>query len=106
MVNPKISFGIIVLNGEPFTKYCLRQIYPLAHEIIVVEGASQYARDVADENGHSLDGTLRALWEFKEQEDPEDKVKIISVMVFGKKRMCKVGPMQNEPLAIIRFEVQ
>lgn len=78
MVNPKITFGIIVLNGEPFTKYCLRQLYPFAYEIIVVEGASQYAKDAADENGHSLDGTLEALYEFKEQEDPEDKVQIIT----------------------------
>ena len=40
MTNPiKITFGIIVLNGEPFTRYCIRALYPHAHEIIVAEGA-------------------------------------------------------------------
>ncbi|MGA1791474.1 MAG: glycosyltransferase family 2 protein [bacterium] len=77
MNNPRISFGIIVLNGEPFTKYCLRQLYPCAYEIIVVEGGSRKAvREAPD--GHSTDGTLEALREFKAQEDPEDKVKIIT----------------------------
>jgi len=74
---PRISFGIIVLNGEPFTKYCLRQLYPHAHEIIVVEGGSEKARHVAPE-GYSTDGTLEALGEFKAQEDPEDKVQIVT----------------------------
>lgn len=77
MNNPRISFGIIVLNGEPFTKYCLRQIYPYAYEIIVVEGGSRKAiQDAPD--GHSTDGTLEALWEFKETEDRESKVNIIT----------------------------
>ena len=74
---PRISFGIIVLNGEPFTKYNLRQIYPYAHEIIVVEGGSEKAQEFAP-NGYSTDGTLENLYEFKAEEDPEDKVKIIT----------------------------
>lgn len=73
----KITFGIIVLNGEPFTRYCLRQIYPFAHEIIVVEGGSRHARDQAP-LGHSTDGTLEALKDFKEKEDSEHKVRIVS----------------------------
>ena len=77
MNNPRISFGIIVLNGEPFTKYCLRQIYPYAYEIIVVEGGSRKAINEAPD-GHSTDGTLEALRKFKEKEDPEDKVKIVT----------------------------
>jgi hypothetical protein len=39
----RVSFGIIVLNGEPFTRYNLRALYPFAHEIIVVEVASPFA---------------------------------------------------------------
>jgi hypothetical protein len=35
---PLISFGMIVLNGEPFLRYNLRVLYPFAHQIIVVEG--------------------------------------------------------------------
>lgn len=74
---PKITFGIIVLNGEPYTKYCLRSIYQFAHEIIVVEGGSKKAIDQAPE-GHSVDGTLKALQKFKEQEDTENKVQIVT----------------------------
>ena len=44
---PKITFGIIVLNGEPFTRYNLRALYLFAHQIIVVEGASPMAAHMA-----------------------------------------------------------
>lgn len=74
----KISFGIIVLNGQPFVKYCLRQLYPFAHEIIVVEGGSKYNTEFITKDGHSMDGTLKALNEFKKEEDPENKLKIIT----------------------------
>mgnify|MGYP006932098584 CR=1 FL=1 len=50
---PKITFGIIVLNGEPFTRYCIRALYPHAHQIIVVEGALEKARSIATPDGHS-----------------------------------------------------
>ncbi len=75
---PRISFGIIVLNGEPFTKYCLRALYPFAHEIIVIEGAAPGAADIATPDGHSTDGTLESLASFKVHEDPADKVKIVT----------------------------
>lgn len=75
---PKVTFGIIVLNGEPFTRYCLRSLYPFAHEIIVVEGASKFAKDFATPDGHSTDGTLDTLYSFKAKEDPENKVKIVT----------------------------
>ena len=75
---PRISFGIIVLNGEPFTRYCLRSIYPFAHEIIVVEGGHEDAKSVCTIDGHSIDGTLEALYKFKEEEDPEDKLTIVT----------------------------
>jgi glycosyltransferase involved in cell wall biosynthesis len=76
MTLPKISFGIIVLNGQPFTKYCLRQLYPHAHEIIVVEGAVTTACNIAPQ-GHSTDGTIEALEEFKKNEDQQNKLKIV-----------------------------
>jgi hypothetical protein len=75
---PRISFGIIVLNGEPFTRYCLRSLYPLAHENIVVEGAHSGARVAATPDGHSLDGTLDTLRRFKRDEDPDDKLRIVT----------------------------
>lgn len=73
----KVSFGMIVLNGMPFVPYCLRQIYPFAHEILVVEGATKNAMGVADENGHSTDGTVEAIREFIAKEDNEKKVVLI-----------------------------
>jgi len=74
---PKVTFGIIVFNGEPFTRYCLRAIYPFAHEIIVVEGAVKSAASLATPDGHSTDGTLDTLYRFKEEEDPENKLQIV-----------------------------
>ena len=76
--NPRISFGIIVLNGEPFTRYCLRSIYPYAYEIIVVEGGHEDAKAVCTPDGHSIDGTLETLYKFKKDEDPENKLTIVT----------------------------
>jgi hypothetical protein len=75
---PRISVGIIVLNGEPFTRYCLRSIYPFAHQIIVVEGGSKHAAKWCTEDGHSIDGTLEVLRRFKEEEDSENKLEIVT----------------------------
>src|SRR5271154_2512624 len=74
----KISFGIIVLNGMPFVPYCLRQLYPYAHEIIIVEGASVHAANNATPDGHSTDGTLESLLLFKKNEDPKNIIRIIT----------------------------
>lgn len=75
---PKISFGIIVLNGEPFTRYNLRSLYPFAHEIIIVEGSVRAANSIATKDGHSIDGTLEALYQFKDKEDYQNKIQIIT----------------------------
>ena len=76
--NIKISFGIIVLNGMPYIKYNLRSLYPFAHQIIVVEGAAPSAKHVATEDGHSIDSTLDELRLFKMNEDPNNKITIIT----------------------------
>jgi len=75
---PRISFGIIVLNGEPFTRYCLRALYPFAHEIIVVEGGHEDTWAVTTPDGHSVDRTLDTLRRFVNEEDPEHKVRIVT----------------------------
>ena len=75
---PRITFGMIVLNGEPFIRYNLRALYPFAYEIIVVEGAVSAAADIATLDGHSTDSTLDTLQKFKSEEDPENKVVIIT----------------------------
>jgi len=76
--DPRITFGMIVLNAEPFVRYNLRALLPFAHEIIVVEGATHSARSVADETGHSKDGTLQHLREFMKTEDPDKKIRLIT----------------------------
>jgi hypothetical protein len=83
---PKVTFGIIVLNGEPFTRYCLRALYPFAHEIIVVEGGHEDTRAVATPDGHSLDGTLEVLERFCAEEDPECKVTVVTKDGFWQKK--------------------
>jgi len=74
----KISFGMIVLNGEPFIRYSLQALYPFAHQIIVVEGACLSASGVSTSDGHSTDSTLKILHEFKSRDDHEDKLVIVS----------------------------
>lgn len=88
---PRITFGIIVLNGEPFTRYCLRALYPYAHQIVVVEGAVKGAASIATPAGHSRDGTLEELWRFKREEDPQDKLVIVVNEGFWpeKDEMCR-----------------
>ena len=75
---PKITFGIIVLNGQPFTKYCLRSLYRFAHEIVIVEGASLNATEISTPEGHSLDDTLEVIRSFIKNEDSEKKVTLVT----------------------------
>lgn len=75
---PRITFGIIVLNGHPFTLYNLRALYPFAYQIIVVEGASPNAAHMATDDGHSIDDTLQILRWFKTNEDRENKLTIVT----------------------------
>jgi hypothetical protein len=83
---PKITFGIIVLNGEPFTRYCLRSLYPYAYEIIVVEGGHVDAKSVCTPDGHSIDGTLESLYMFKREEDFDNKLTIVTKEGFWPKK--------------------
>ena len=83
--NVKISFGMIVLNGEPFVQYNLRSLYPYAHQIIVVEGACLAAKNVATKEGHSRDTTLETLKCFKAEEDPDNKLIIVTAEDEGHK---------------------
>ena len=75
---PQISFGIIVLNGEPFVRYNLRALYPFAHEIIIVEGAYWASAEMATPEGHSKDNTLEELYKFITEEDPRGIVTVIT----------------------------
>jgi hypothetical protein len=74
----RITFGMIVLNGEPFVKYNLSAVYPFAHQIIVVEGACPSSASVAGPDGHSTDSTLESLYRFKRELDPDNKLIIVT----------------------------
>ena len=75
---PRLTFGLIILNGQPFIRYNLRALYPFAHQIIVVEGAAPGAAEVATADGHSTDGSLAELYRFQAEEDPEQKIEIVT----------------------------
>ncbi|MBL1193170.1 MAG: glycosyltransferase [Chloroflexi bacterium] len=75
---PRITFGIIALNAQPFLEYNLRALYSFAHQIIVVEGAVEAARSMATPEGHSTDGTYEMLKRFREVEDPEGKLVLVT----------------------------
>jgi len=74
----RISFGMIVFNGEPFVKYNLSAVYPFAHQIIVVEGACRSSASVSGPDGHSTDRTLESLYRFKRELDPDKKLIIVT----------------------------
>lgn len=78
MKKPRITFAVMVFNGEPFTRYCLRQLYPFAHQIVVVEGAVAAAMGQARPDGRSRDGTLETLLAFQAGEDPDGKLAIVT----------------------------
>jgi len=86
MTRPRVSFGMIVFNGEPFILYNLRALYPFAHQILVVEGACLSSKRIATSDGHSTDGTLEALYKFKKEEDIENKLEIIVKDGFWKEK--------------------
>jgi hypothetical protein len=79
----KITFGIIALNAQPLLEYNLRAIYPFAHQIVVVEGATRAAVSLATKDGHSKDDTLQMLKEFQSSKDPEKKLVIVSAKEEG-----------------------
>jgi hypothetical protein len=78
-----ISFGIIALNAQPFLEYNLRALYPFAHQLLVVEGATEAARSLATEDGHSKDGTLKMLKEFRATQDSKHKLSVITAQDEG-----------------------
>ncbi|MGD0167509.1 MAG: methyltransferase domain-containing protein [Gaiellaceae bacterium] len=79
-----MTFGINVLNGQPFLLYNLRALYPFAHQIIVVEGAVVAAQSLATADGHSRDGTLEMIRDFQAHYDPGNKIVLITAEDAGK----------------------
>jgi glycosyltransferase involved in cell wall biosynthesis len=70
----KFSFGMIVFNGDYFLKQVLDGVYDFAHEIVVVEGADQISRPLADKNGSSTDKSWDILTSYP---DPKHKLRLV-----------------------------
>ena len=95
----KITFGMIVFNAEKnlpkgMLEACISNVYDIAHEIIIVEGATRaithyYDGDTSQftDDGRSSDKTVDIL---KKIPDPLNKIKIIESRGFwnGKTEMC------------------
>lgn len=79
----KISFGMIVFNGDSFLKECLESIYPYAHEILIAEGPVKYYSDLGYTT--STDNTNEILNNFP---DPENKIKIWHGQYIEKTHQC------------------
>jgi len=91
----KISFGCIVFNlldtlPKDMFRKCIESVHDFAHEIIIVEGASNGSdgnTKVFTKDGHSTDGTLEYLYSLQSE---FDKITIIPSKGFwnGKTEMC------------------
>lgn len=93
---PKITAGVIVLNGVDTLKPTLDSIYSSVDKIIVVEGVVE---DYAINNhklinkGHSIDGTLEFLEDYS---DPLNKVEVITIEDVFPKRKSRYWKNKNE----------
>lgn len=95
----KISFGMIVFNAEStlpkgMLEACITNVYDIAHEILIVEGATKAITHYFDgdtssftKDGKSTDNTINII---KNLPDPQNKIKLIESNGFwnGKTEMC------------------
>jgi len=94
----KISFGMIVFNAQStlpknMLGACLGNVYDVAHEILISEGAvrphggNNGDATWASDDGRSTDGTLEFLRSYP---DPHNKIKIFTKEGYwdGKLEMC------------------
>jgi len=79
----KITFGMIVLNGDQVLQETLASVYPYAHQILIAEGPVTYWQ----QQGYttSIDGTNEILDNFP---DPENKIKIVHSQYTEKDDQC------------------
>jgi len=79
----KITFGMIVLNGDQVLEETLASVYPYAHQILIAEGPVGYWQ----QQGYttSVDGTNEILENFP---DPENKIKIVHSQYLEKDDQC------------------
>lgn len=80
----KITFGLIVLNGDFFLKQVLETIYPYAHKICIAEGPVRYWQDKGVMS--STDDTLSIIKNFP---DPDQKIICRSGQYEEKNEQCQ-----------------
>ncbi len=73
----KLTFGMIVCNGEQFLEHNLKHIYHVADEIIIVEGAVEHFASVLG-SYTSTDKTLKIIKNYINEKDPAKKIRLIS----------------------------
>jgi hypothetical protein len=95
----KITFGMIVFNSistlpKDMLVSCILNVYDIAHEIIIVEGATKAINHYYDgdatkytNDGRSTDDTVNVI---KNIPDPDNKIRLIESRGFwnGKTEMC------------------
>lgn len=79
----KISFGMIVFNGNYVLKECIESIYPFAYQILIAEGPVKYWQSMGYMT--SVDGTNEILHSIP---DPENKIKIVHGQFEEKTDQC------------------
>ena len=79
----KITFGMIVLNGDQVLEETLTSVYPYAHQILIAEGPVGYWQSQGSVT--SMDGTNDILDDFP---DPDNKIKIVHSQYVEKDDQC------------------
>lgn len=69
----KISSCMCVVNGRPFIKAQLDNVYDISHEIIICEGGDKFWKE-SHGFSRSNDGTIDII---KEYPDPKNKIRLI-----------------------------
>jgi len=90
----KISYGMIVFEGDYVLKQCLDSIYPFAHQILIAEGPVKYWQNQGRTT--STDKTNGILNSYP---DPHNKIKIIHGQFNEKDDQCKAYMPYLDPEA-------
>ena len=80
----KITYGIIVLNGDFLLKQVLESIYDSAHAICIAEGSVSYWNKQGVIN--STDDTIKIIKDFP---DKENKIRLVQGTWNEKKEQCE-----------------
>jgi len=81
----KITFGMIVFNGNQVIEECIKSIYPFAHQILIAEGPVQFWQDQGYRT--SNDGTNDVL---NQLYDPDHKITIVHSQYKEKDDQCNM----------------